>query len=208
MRRNRLMAAAVGTTALVLAGCGGGEGAGVEETPATAGTSVTAEAGAGSRAVLRDAEAAEVGSVSFSEVSAGTEVVAEVQGLEPGFYGLHVHATGLCEPDSTAPGDPGTTGAFLSAGGHLGGADAEHPEHTGDLPALLVTEDGLGFLTTVTDRFGVQDLVADEDGSAVMIHSGPDNYANVPERYAPDGPDEATLGTGDAGTRLACGVVE
>ena len=198
------MAAVIGTTALVLAGCGegGDDGAVVEE------TSAAAEAGAGSRAVLQDAEGTEVGSVSFSEVSAGTEVVAEVQGLEPGFYGLHVHTTGLCEPDSSAPDDPGSTGAFLSAGGHLGGEDADHPDHAGDLPALLVTEDGLGFLTTVTDRFGVQDLVADDDGSAVMIHSDPDNHANVPERYAPDGPDEDTLGTGDAGSRLACGVVE
>jgi superoxide dismutase, Cu-Zn family len=196
------MAAVIGTTALVLAGCGGDDSAVVEE------TSAAPEAVAGSRAVLQDAEGAEVGSVSFSEVAAGTEVVAEVQGLEPGFYGLHVHATGLCEPDSAAPGDPGTTGAFLSAGGHLGGEDAEHPDHRGDLPDLLVTEEGTGFLTTVTDRFGVQDLVADEDGSAVMVHSGPDNHANVPERYAPDGPDEATLGTGDAGSRLACGVVE
>ena len=198
------MAAVIGTTALVLAGCGGGgdDSAVVEE------TSAAPEAAAGSRAVLQDAEGAEVGSVSFSEVAAGAEVVAEVQGLEPGFYGLHVHATGLCEPDSTAPGDPGTTGAFLSAGGHLGNEDAEHPGHRGDLPGLLVTEEGAGFLTTVTDRFGVQDLVADDDGSAVMVHSGPDNHANVPERYAPGGPDEATLGTGDAGSRLACGVVE
>ena len=190
------MAAVIGTTALVLAGCDGGgdDSAVVEE------TSAASEAAAGSRAVLQDTEG--------SEVAAGTEVVAEVQGLEPGFYGLHVHATGLCEPDSAAPGDPGTTGAFLSAGGHLGSEDAEHPDHRGDLPALLVTEEGTGFLTTVTDRFGVQDLVADDDGSAVMVHSGPDNHANVPERYAPDGPDEATLGTGDAGSRLACGVVE
>lgn len=204
MRRIRLTAAVFGTAALVLTGCGddGGEEAVVEETSAAAG------AGAGSRAVLQDAEGAEVGTVSFSEVSAGTEVVVEVQGLEPGFYGLHVHGTGLCEPDSAAPDDPGTTGAFLSAGGHLGGEEAEHPDHAGDLPSLYVTEDGLGFLTTVTDRFGVQDLAADDDGSAVMIHSGPDNYANIPERYAPDGPDEDTLGTGDAGSRLACGVVE
>ncbi|MFI7494833.1 superoxide dismutase family protein [Kocuria sp. M4R2S49] len=202
MRRTRLMAAAIGTTALVLAGCGedGNEDAGVD--------AVSAPAVAGSRAVLQDAEGAEVGTVAFSEISTGTEVVAEIQGLEPGFYGLHVHGTALCEPDSSAPGDPGRTGAFLFAGGHLGGDDAEHPGHAGDLPALYVTEDGLGFLTTVTDRFGVQDLVSDDDGSAVMIHSGPDNYANIPERYAPGGPDEDTLGTGDAGSRLACGVVE
>ncbi|KUG57634.1 MULTISPECIES: superoxide dismutase family protein [Kocuria] len=196
------MAAAIGIPALVLTGCGGGgdDGAVVEES--------SAAAVAGSRAVLQDAQGNEVGTVAFSEVSAGTEVRAEVQGLEPGFYGLHVHETGLCEPDSSAPGDPGRTGAFLSAGGHLGKDDAEHPGHAGDLTALYVTEGGLGSLTTVTDRFGVQDLVTDDDGSAVMIHSGPDNYANVPERYAPGGPDQDTLGTGDAGSRLACGVVE
>lgn len=203
MRRSRLTATVIGSAALLLAGCGGdaGEDAVVEETSAAAG------AGAGSNAALQNAEGEEVGTVRFSEVSAGTEVLVEVQGLEPGFYGLHVHGIGLCEPDSAAPGEPGRTGDFLSAGGHLGGDDAEHPEHAGDLPSLYVTEAGLGFLTTVTDRFAVQDL-ADDDGSAVMIHSGPDNFANIPERYAPDGPDEDTLGTGDAGSRLACGVVE
>lgn len=202
MRRSALAVAAV-PAALLLAGCGdGGGGAVVEESTAAA------EAGAASRAVLRDAEGAEVGTVQFSEVSAGTEVVAEVEGLDPGFYGLHIHGIGLCETDSAAPEDPGTTGDFLSAGGHLGGDSADHPGHTGDLTSVYVTQDGLGFLTTVTDRFRVADLAADEDGSAVMLHSGPDNFANVPDRYVPGGPDESTLRTGDAGSRQACGVVE
>jgi Cu-Zn family superoxide dismutase len=50
----------------------------------------------------------------------------------------------------------------------------------------------------------------DFDGSAVMIHAQPDNFANVPERYLEDEtePDEDTLATGDAGERLGCGVVE
>lgn len=201
--RQTVLAAVAGAAVLALTGCGdGGEGVVVEESTAAA------EAGAASRAVLRDPEGSEVGTVHFAEVAAGTEVRAEVQGLEPGFYGLHIHGTGRCEADSTAPGDPGTTGDFLSAGGHLGSGSGEHPDHTGDLTSLYVTEDGLGFLTTVTDRFGVEDLVADDDGSAVMLHAGPDNFGNVPERYASGGPDEATLATGDAGPRLACGVVE
>ena len=40
-----------------------------------------------------------------------------------------------------------------------------------------------------------------------MVHTGADNYANVDERYAPDGPDEDTMKTGDAGDRALCGVV-
>jgi len=58
-----------------------------------------------------------------------------------------------------------------------------------------------------------------EDGSAVIIHTGRDNYANIPpttptreERYHSHledvfGPDSITLATGDAGSRFACGVV-
>jgi superoxide dismutase, Cu-Zn family len=45
-------------------------------------------------------------------------------------------------------------------------------------------------------------------GSAIIVHAGPDNYANVPkDRYDPD-PDATTLATGDSDGRVACGVVE
>ncbi|OLT06227.1 superoxide dismutase [Kocuria sp. CNJ-770] len=156
---------------------------------------------------VRNVEGDEVGTVQFSDVQDGTQVAAQVEGLEPGFYGFHVHGTGLCVPDSAAPDDPEETGAFLSAGGHLGAEEGEHPDHAGDLPSLYVTGSGMGNLVTLTDRFTLEDL-QDEDGSAVMIHTGTDNYANIPDRYAPEGPDEETLATGDAGSRLACGVVE
>ena len=71
-----------------------------------------------------------------------------------------------------------------------------------------------------TDRYTVADIV----GAAVIVHADPDNYANIPDRYvAPGpsaspvasavpvmvpGPDAATLATGDAGPRIACGVIE
>jgi len=63
-----------------------------------------------------------------------------------------------------------------------------------------------------TDRYDVEDLF-DGDGSALIIHASPDNYANIPVRYlAPPATitavDSATLGTGDAGGRIACGVIE
>lgn len=123
----------------------------------------------------------------------GVEVVARVRGLPPGFHGFHVHTTGRCD-----------TPGFTTAGGHLNLTGATHNAHAGDLPSLLVNGDGTATLATVTDRFSIADL-RDADGSAVMVHSGPDNFANIPPRYGT--PDQETLNTGDSGSRIACGIV-
>lgn len=136
----------------------------------------------------------------------GTKVSVDVRGLEPGYHGFHVHTTGKCEPDSADPEDPKTTGDFLSAGGHLSEEGSSHGQHKGDMPSVDVGDDGAGTLEVTTHRFSLADL-EDDDGSAFMVHAGPDNFANIPERYAKQGPDAETQGSGDAGDRVACGVV-
>ena len=161
----------------------------------------------GLTAQLVDPEGGQVGVATLSEVEGGTRVEVEVTGLPPGFHGFHLHSVGLCEPDSPSPTDPAMTGDFLSAGGHIGAGETDHGEHPGDLPLLYVTKAGTGALTAVTDALAL-DQVTDEDGSAVIVHADRDNYANVPERYAPGGPDQMTRNTGDAGGRIACGPVE
>lgn len=157
-------------------------------------------------AKLADPDGKKVGTVEIEEDDGATQINVRVSGLPAGYHGFHVHTTGKCEADSTAPDDPSKTGDFLSAGGHLNPDDSAHGEHLGDLPALLVNEDGTASLE-FTGPFTLDDL-RDEDGSAVIIHAGPDNYANVPERYAPEGPDEDTTKTGDAGDRIACAVID
>jgi Cu-Zn family superoxide dismutase len=85
-------------------------------------------------------------------------------------------------------------------------SEVHHGSHNGDLPSLLVMSDGTGMAMFVTDRFTLADLF-DEDGSAVIVHAGADNFGNIPaDRYDPDA-DEATLNTGDAGGRAGCGVI-
>lgn len=157
-------------------------------------------------AKLVDPDGKKVGTVEIEDDDGATQVNVRVNGLSAGYHGFHVHTTGKCEADSAAPDDPSKTGDFLSAGGHLNPDESAHGEHLGDLPSLLVNEDGTADLE-FTGPFTLDDI-RDADGSAVMIHSGPDNYANVPERYAPEGPDQDTTKTGDAGDRIACAVIE
>jgi superoxide dismutase, Cu-Zn family len=139
---------------------------------------------------------ASLGTVRLIEGDGRITVRAKVAGLTPGFHGFHVHAVGACVGPS-----------FASAGGHLNPAGGSHPEHAGDMPVLLVNADGTARASFASDRFGLADLF-DLDGSAVIVHANPDNYANIPtDRYDPD-PDATTLATGDAGARVACGVIE
>ena len=121
---------------------------------------------------------------------------AFVEGLEPGFHGFHVHGIGLCETEIESP--------FTTSGGHFNPDGTTHGDHAGDLPSLLVMADGTAELMFATDRFTIEDLM-DDDGAAVTIHSGRDNFANIPERYG--AADDATLGAGDAGSRVGCGLV-
>jgi Cu-Zn family superoxide dismutase len=139
---------------------------------------------------------APLGTVRLLERDGRIIVAADVDGLEPGFHGFHVHTVGSC----VAP-------AFASAGGHLSPAGVSHPEHVGDMPVLMVNADGTARASFRTDRFRLADLF-DDDGSAIIVHADPDNYANIPTgRYDPD-PDATTLATGDSGGRVACGTVK
>lgn len=130
--------------------------------------------------------------------------------LAPGFHGLHVHAAGKCEANSVAP-TGGAPGDFLSAGGHFQAAGHTAHPASGDLTSLQVREDGTAMLVTTTDAFTAEDLLGGAK-TAIIIHEKADNFANIPpERYqqvnGTPGPDETTMNTGDAGKRVACGVV-
>lgn len=151
-------------------------------------------------ASLKSGDGSAVAKVRLVERRNGKVVVlVRARGLEPGFHGFHVHEKGLCEPP-----------AFTSAGGHYRREGQAHGMHAGDMPPLLVTADGKARAAFETDSFHISELVAG-DGSAIMIHAGRDNLANIPTRYTSGtttGPDEETLTTGDAGSRVACGVVQ
>jgi Cu-Zn family superoxide dismutase len=197
---------------LVLVASGGSPAAPPAEGDGVGATGGTRH-GADAIARLKDANGNFVGVVRFEkEGEEEVEVKARVKNVAPAgeFHGFHVHATGKCDPDAVDPAT-GNVVPFFSAGGHLNPTSEFHGEHAGDFPVLLVQSDGHAEEKFDTDRFRLWQLF-DRDGSAVIVHAGRDNYANIPERYHSHtedvfGPDSMTRATGDAGARFACGVV-
>lgn len=182
----------------------GDHGAGHGGGGAAAGETLTADL------KLADGTTVATADITFSDGYATVTVEATGGELEPGFHGMHIHSVGRCEADSVAP-TGGAPADFNSAGGHFQVAgNTGHPA-SGDLTSLQVREDGSAMLVTTTDAFTAEDLL-DGEGTSLIIHERPDNFANIPpERYqqvnGDPPPDQTTLATGDAGARVACGVI-
>ena len=140
---------------------------------------------------LRNPAGQSVGTATLSQASGGVALQVQVTGLPPGPHGIHFHAVGLCEGPE-----------YASAGGHYNPTSKQHglrnPQgaHAGDLPNLDVGANGSGSMTATTDRItlsGGPTSVFDADGTALVIHAGPD--------------DEMTDPAGNSGGRVACGLV-
>lgn len=177
--------------AIALAGAVGGFA--VATTPVDAGSAATGHA----RVALYDTALVKQGTMELVERNGVVRITVNVRSSTAGFHGFHVHATGVCRnPDGTAN--------FALAGGHYGHDPVNgvtHGRHPGDLPSILVDASGNGTATVSTDRFAVADIL----GRAVIVHGGADNFANIPVRYGIA--DDTTLGTGDSGARVLCGVI-
>lgn len=124
-------------------------------------------------------------------VASGDQILLHLtaSGLPAGAHGAHLHTTGRCE----APGFT-TAGGHLNPAGHQHGTENPAGPHLGDLPNLIVKNDGTGELTVPVSvaRADFDARVFDTDGTAIVIHAGPDDYKTDP--------------SGNSGGRIACGV--
>lgn len=165
---------------------------------------------AGATLVDASGSTAPKGWISFAQQAGTLRVTVAATGLSPGWHAMHVHTKGDC-----TIGDPAAP--FTDAGGHLAGGGQSHgvaagdpTGHDADLPLLFAGASGSATARFTTDNLTLAQLL-DADGSALMVHAGGDNYGNIPSRYSAGGvpgPDAATAATGDAGTRVRCGVVK
>jgi Cu-Zn family superoxide dismutase len=128
------------------------------------------------------------GTVTFHQHGDQVVVHAMVEGLKPGQeHGFHIHEKGDC-----SSGDGMSTGGHFNPMGKPHGAqDADH--HAGDLPALKADGQGRVEVTFVLNGVGVGSSAADIVGKGLIVHAMPDDYRTQP--------------TGNAGARIACGVI-
>lgn len=139
-------------------------------------------------AVLHTADGEDVsGTVHLEKTQEGVRVTAQVEGLETGNHGFHIHRYGDCSaPD------------FTSAGGHFNpygddhGAPTQDNRHMGDMGNLAAGEDGtadIDYVDPVIKLNGADGVI----GRAIVIHAGADDFESQP--------------SGAAGARIACGVI-
>ena len=150
-----------------------------------------AKVGDTAKADLINGKGEHIGTAKLKETSQGVSLELEVSNLPPGQHGFHIHTVGMCEaPD------------FKSAGGHFNPEGKKHglenPEghHAGDLQNLTVDAKGKAKVkvlvkgTTLGD--GANSLFH-SGGTAIVIHADPDDMKTDP--------------AGNAGARIACGVI-
>uniref|UniRef100_A0A7G7XXM8 Superoxide dismutase [Cu-Zn] n=1 Tax=Tridacna squamosa TaxID=80830 RepID=A0A7G7XXM8_TRISQ len=134
------------------------------------------------------------GTVHFNqeEGSSSVSVTGSISGLVPGQHGFHVHQYG------------DNTNGCISAGAHFNPLDKEHgaPEdeirHVGDLGNVTAGADGVANIDITDSKIsltGAHSII----GRTVVVHADVDDLGK--------GGHELSKTTGNAGGRLACGVI-
>jgi Cu-Zn family superoxide dismutase len=187
---------------LVLGSCGdggrdtGARDADVADVPADAPGAVVQDSPAAPDAAdpavvpMRDAVGRDLGTLTLAASAGGITVTGRLTGLPPGEHAMHFHRVGRCEPP-----------AFKSAADHWNptnrrhGVESPQGPHLGDLPNITVAQDGSVMVQATTPGGALRgsDGLLDDDGAAVVVHAGWDDYRSQP--------------SGDAGDPIACGVV-
>jgi Cu-Zn family superoxide dismutase len=141
---------------------------------------------------LKDAGGKDVGSAALMQTPAGVLIKLSVNGLPAGEHAFHVHGVGKCEPPFTS------AGGHFNPGGKKHGMMAADGHHAGDLPNLHIPANGELVVEVLNAAVTLEKVKANSlfgpQGTSLIIHAGKDDYKTDP--------------TGEAGGRIACGVVE
>jgi Cu-Zn family superoxide dismutase len=134
-----------------------------------------------------------LGTITLSAVNRAVLIEMDLHGLPPGPHGVHLHVSGNCDPRTgfTSAGPilsltPGKAHGYLAADGPL----------SGDLPNQFAAADGTLHASVITTGFNLGNgkrTIFDRDGVSIILDQRGDDYRTSP--------------LGNAGSRIACGVV-
>lgn len=148
---------------------------------------------------LLDPSGTVTGTATFDAVGGGAQIKIQVSGLKPGKHGLHIHVNPNCTDTKDSSGK---TVVFGGAGGHYD-PDKSNTHampttpnkegHGGDLPNLVVGQDGVGKADFYTEKVS---LSGDNSvmGRSIVIHTAEDDYTTQP--------------SGNSGARERCGIIK
>lgn len=131
------------------------------------------------------------GSITLTQIGNDVNMVVDLTGLTAGEHAIHVHQNGDCNSEDGS-----------SAGGHWNPKEEDHGKwgdnmhHAGDIGNLVADANGKATLTFSTDQWclGCDDETKNLKGKSFIVHADADDYTTQP--------------TGNAGGRVACGVIE
>jgi Cu-Zn family superoxide dismutase len=130
------------------------------------------------------------GSALFQQAGDRMTLTVRVEGLKPNAeHGFHIHEKGDC-----SSGDGMSTGGHFNPAGKPHGKHDDAERHAGDLPSLKADASGRAEGKFTLSGLGIGSGAADIVGRGLIVHAQPDDYKTQP--------------TGNAGARLACGVIQ
>ena len=129
------------------------------------------------------------GALSLRQESAGVRITGDVRGLAPAStHGFHVHEKGDC----SAP-DASSAGPHFNPGGSPHGKMGAGPHHAGDMPNIVADKRGTARVDVLVPGATLGEGANSVTGRAIVVHRDPDDYQTQP--------------AGNAGPRVACGVI-
>ena len=128
------------------------------------------------------------GTVRFTQEGDAVKVVADIEGLNPGQkHAFHIHQFGDCTSS-----DGMSAGGHYNPEGHQHGLPEKEMRHAGDLGNLTADNDGKAHYEITVGNISVAGMKNPIIGRGVIVH------AKV---------DDGSQPVGNAGGRIACGVI-